>query len=392
MGAPEQVQAAIHVLQGHHSGSVLPGRAQALLNSQAEMAQTTNGPWKCSHCRQNVKAQAQYCGKCGGHWSTSQEVAPYYHWERPAPPWQDSQSQRWKSPRRKNAHSPRRPGNGKGKGKEKGGKDGQSGKDGHRPEGKGKQQGHPPPLSALPAPPTSTVVACPKTTTTTSQSQPSPEKQQLEALVQSLSKVRESIPMETKALLDSMQKDDAQVAAKSLHRAVAAQANAKQHLAKVRAEREQYLGAWLTYIEQVTDMMDKQLSEQEAVLDGYAEAEIQWAQALQTATTDLNRLVADAPPGTAEQEEATIEESEAMVVSAVETENRMAVEKEQYRASAAMLKGALATVRAKAAERVESAKRDGSRTPRRKKPAVVDLRDEEEDKAPAAAPPGGASA
>ena len=207
--------------------------------------------------------------------------------------------------------------------------------------------------------------------------------------------MRDNIPPETKALLDSLQKDNTQAAAKTLHRAVAAQANAKQQLAKVRAEREQYLSAWLTYIEQVTDLLDKQLGEQETALEQYADAEIQWAQALQIANTDLNRLVADAPPGTTDQETAAMEESEAMVVSAVETENRMAAEKEQYQASAASLKGALATIRAKAAERAENAKRESSRTPRRKRPLQIDLVEEEKedkDAQAAAAPPGGASA
>ena len=169
--------------------------------------------------------------------------------------------------------------------------------------------------------------------------------------------------------MDNLRKDDTQAAAKSLHRAVTAQANAKQQLAKVRSEREQYLQAWLSYVEQITDMLGTQIGEQEAILDGYAESELQWSQALHAATQDLSRRVADAPlddPGTAE----AVAEASAMADASMETAEKMEAEKQQYQASAAQLQKALQTIKAKSAERLESAKRDGSRTPRRQPPQV----------------------
>ena len=73
------VATAIRRLRGHHSRSTLPVRARALLAQRRNTYTMTTSPrpqpWKCSVCKQNVRAQALFCGQCGGHWE-SVAVAP----------------------------------------------------------------------------------------------------------------------------------------------------------------------------------------------------------------------------------------------------------------------------------------------------------------------------
>ena len=136
------VATAIRRLRGHHSRSTLPVQARALLAQRRNTYTMTTSPrpqpWKCSVCKQNVRAQALFCGQCGGHWESvavvpTPTVPTYHSWERTPAPWRSSgQEDGWQSPRRHN-RSPRR-WKEQGKGKP------QKGADKGKGEAKGKAQ------------------------------------------------------------------------------------------------------------------------------------------------------------------------------------------------------------------------------------------------------------
>ena len=211
--------------------------------------ETSAKGWKCQSCqRQNSNKADFFCPGCGKPWRPARQTASWYTYqaEDSKPPWK-AETWRGPSPRRK---SPRR----------RGSKGGQP-PSGAKPQGKGKQadaqQEGPsvPSLALLPAKPAAVVPVAPKASPALQTSGPSPEKAQLDALLSSLAGSMENLPMETKQLLATLKKDKAQSEAKTLHKAVAAQAQAKKELATIQHARTAYLEAWHSYVVSVTEML-----------------------------------------------------------------------------------------------------------------------------------------
>ena len=200
--------------------------------------------------------------------------------------------QEWKrgpSPRRRQP-SPRRRGKEPGKGRAKGGKQqpfeqsgkGQVAKD-------GSQLPMVPTTANMPTAPTP-VASQPPKVMAPGISAPTAERQQLDALLQTLQANRGQIPAETLQVLDRLQAEDTQASTRSMHRAVAARASARKELDRIRASRILYLDQWHAYVEKVIATLTKQMSEQATALSELAERETEWAEAYQRAHMELKRL------------------------------------------------------------------------------------------------------
>ncbi|CAE7271653.1 unnamed protein product [Symbiodinium sp. CCMP2592] len=138
----------------------------------------------------------------------------------------------------------------------------------------------------LPAPPAAATVSAPRVLLSGgagsgSGSSGNSEKQALDTLLKAMSASRESLPPELLQLLEQHKQEDTATEAKSLHRAVSAQAAAKKELAALRTKRAQYAASWAAYVQQVATTVQEQVK--------------QHSEALTDATTELSRLAKENP-------------------------------------------------------------------------------------------------
>ena len=375
-----RLQHACHVLEAHHSSSVLPSRVRRKL--QLDMAQQNNQGWWCEQCRRTVKKDANFCPSCGTGW-------------KPDPPWQAGQAytaqghgtpwatgwwdQRPKSPRRKPTQSPRpRRGGGKGKGSAK---DQQTAKGKHKDTQatRAEAQLTVPSMEALPVAPTGPTVAPPRKGT----DEPAPptssaERSQFEALVKILAASSVALPEAAQQLVMEAQQTSIQSAARASHRAVADHNKAKQALTRVQQQRTGYLRSWADYMAQLTQLVEQQVQEQGRILEDLDASEVQWTVAEHQARQRLARLTRDDDSKDEEardDHEATTSEDPVDVAVDAESKLRLATDAKKYEAKQVL--SVLHKIRASAADAVGSQERDGSRTPRRT--PTVDLVKEEED-------------
>ncbi|CAE7939239.1 unnamed protein product, partial [Symbiodinium sp. KB8] len=249
------------------------------------------------------------------------------------------------------------------KGKPKGGGSGGKG------AGKGKGDGSDtsptaPQVEALPAPPSTAAPQFPKKPSEASSSNASPEKAQLDALVAMLAASGTAMPESIRSMVAEHQKATTQNLARSLHRAVADQSKARAELQKIRTSRSSYLAAWKQYIDQLSTLLEAQLTDQGTALEAFNAAEIEWIGAEREATVAISRMAnKDQVQTEADQD---MEDSESKIMEAVEEESRLRQEKEEQQKAGLQLQAALRVARQQAAEHLTQHQRDGSRTPRRK--------------------------
>ena len=175
-----------------------------------------------------------------------------------------------------------------------------------------------------------------------------------------MSASKESLSPELQELLAHHKKEDTAIAAKSLHRAVSAQAAARRELTKVRNSRAQYSMAWAAYIEQVTATVQAQVTQHAEVMSGFAEKEAQWEQSLADATSELSKLATE---GVVELVDSEAED--AMVDAAIAAEQEVAqAQARQQERNNALLQG-LRVAQGQANAAMEETARE--RTPRRGK-------------------------
>ena len=165
-------------------------------------------------------------------------------------------------------------------------------------------------------------------------------------------------------MITAMQEANTQGSAKAMHKAVADQSKARQALARIQAQRATYLQAWHTYLGQLAQLLEKQLAEQTQVLENFDNSELQWTQADQQATQQLARL-AGADKETAEPNDKDMEDAEALVDSAMETEQRLKAATAESQQSARRMLTALGEMKQNAEELAQRQGGEGSRTPRR---------------------------
>ncbi|CAE7031253.1 ggact.2 [Symbiodinium sp. CCMP2592] len=254
---------------------------------------------------------------------------------------------------------------------------------GGKAEGKGKGKTTPvqapaPSSADLPSAPTAATPSLPRKPAETQGPNVPPEKAQLEALVAALSAAGTSVPESVRALVAEHQQASAQGIARSLHRAVADQSRARAELQKVRVHRSQYLTSWRDYIDHITTLLEKQLTEQEEILDKYNAAEVDWISAEREATLAISRMASKDNAGLEEDQDML--DAEARTSDAAETEVKLRAEKEQQQKAGQELHAALQVARRQAEEHLSASKREGSRTPRRRtdsaEPVDVDLTNE----------------
>eukprot|EP00439_Symbiodinium_sp_Y106_P026871 s6457_g3.t1 len=177
----------------------------------------------------------------------------------------------------------RRRGNGGGRGQGQQPKGAQSGPKGPPPHAKGRgkaksdeTQASAPSLESLPPAPTAAAPALPRRPSEAS-SASQPEKAQLDHLLSLLAAAGTAIPENVRVLVDEHQKSTAQTHARSLHKAVTERSRARTELQRLRSSRT--LAAWGDYLEQLGAVLEKQLSEQTAILEHFNTSEVEWMQA-----------------------------------------------------------------------------------------------------------------
>ncbi|OLP77308.1 hypothetical protein AK812_SmicGene42640 [Symbiodinium microadriaticum] len=335
--------------------------------------------WQCASCHQWCKAAASFCGNCGSRWNAhSQPSSQQYSWG------QEAYGQWPVSPRRRNP-SPRK--RGKGRGKQDAGKG--------QPKGKPKGETGEPPVAkaapttaSLPGAPTAPATTAPKPFMA-SNATASQERQQLDMLVQSLSANRGSIPAETLNLLDKLQAETTQHSAKALHRAVTAQASACRELDKIRNQRMQYLDQWATYMDAVIKLLTTQMEEQGQVLEEFTTRETQWTDTLKKARAELARHSAS-ERDELETEDDKMNANEEMVDQAIADEQQLQMERQRQQEDREKLQLQLAAIRENVHHQAAEARREGSRTPRRKAEQVdLTIDEQAEHKGPLTSPFGG---
>ncbi|CAE7742121.1 unnamed protein product, partial [Symbiodinium microadriaticum] len=359
-----ELDIACRRLEGHHSRSVLPGRARAIIlqGQTAEMpASGKLQPWHCGTCQRQNKGNQDFCGGCGSHW---QKVTYWSGSASQAAPWRPPQGA-WQSPA-----SPRRPRSPRKR----------AGKGQQGPEAPVAKGAPPPPqptaptLQALPVPPpmpTSTTV---REQINTPAAEANPDRVVLQKLVQALGQHQELLPEGVREILAAQGRTEVQDHTKSLHRTVSAQATARRELQRIRQGRAAFLATWNTYITDLTTLVAKQVEEQGKALADMDEQEEMWGGKLQEATASLAKLANKGitpEPKTAMDVDAldVVELAEAKVDEAIATEQERHDRRQQQQQSAFQLVAALKQAQEKAgkdlAEQTSQREREGSRTPRR---------------------------
>ena len=330
-------------------------------------AMASKEPWFCEACRIKVRANANYCSQCGRGWTYAPPASsqPWNAWQpggwqAPASPrrrqW-DHDQQPPKGQRPKGGHSPRRRRQGKaGKGDE----GGQA-----KAAGKGSEVPRVPQISNAPAPPSKPVPAVPAGASSAGASGTTDPA--LQQLLSALNKSRDDLPQSVRELLDSQVAEDSKVQAKTLHKLVAAQSQARRQLAATKAMRQDYTREWANYVSGLCTMWQEQLAEKARVFASFLEAEGQWEQQLLATSQQLARSAADPDQqepidvDSMEEEEAQIDE-----LARLDTQRQIAVDS-MLQAEAkitASLQEAQEAVKQQAEAMVKT---DRERSPRRRK-------------------------
>ena len=288
-----------------------------------------------------------YCGSCGRPWweSTKESTWAAYQAASDTPaPWQTGQNAWPPATQRDRSASRQR------KRKQKG-------------AGKGAEQQQALERPALPTPPRPPAPALPPssasaTTATTTAS--SLAEQQLGSLLTALQSQKGSLPPAVVTALEGIALTSAGQEAKDLHRAVQQQARAKQELAKLASQRLASSSAWATYLQDVTNTVTAQMEKHAKSMTAIEEAEVQWKTHLLAASAELAKLSDQRGTEPDSAEEDTAMENTKAWALAETTKSEQLAQQQQLLAS---LKNASAA----AASMATAVKREGSRTPRRKR-------------------------
>ena len=267
-----RVQAARQLLQAHHS------------------AMATTAAWQCQTCRQTVRGTFAYCPGCGQHWSTN----PSYSGKPQSSPWPQKRNAAWSqqepwnwqdnrglSPRRR-PKSPRKrgpAGKAGGKGDPKGAKGPPSA------TGVGDTTAAPRELPAAPVP-----AIPPPPREVASSSTTAASEQLLQQIMGALSRSREELPPQLRALLDEHTGEDHKSAGKVMHRLVSAQTTARRELDQVRAARRDFLAQWTKYTTKLCHTWQQQMTEKTRAMQEFDDTEEKWSQQLQGTSRELSKL------------------------------------------------------------------------------------------------------
>ena len=276
------------------------------------------------------------------------------------------------SPRRR--QSPRR--RSEPEAPEKGAHKGKGGKGQHKGAGPGKPERTTgaPALKDLPNPPTAAPPALPSGTNQAGGNETSPA---FTELLAALSSNREELPETVRLLVDVHLNTSHKAAAKSLHRLVALQSQAKQELSKVRRSRDVFLGEWYSYVESLGDLLEKQLATKTETMTAFATAEDKWQQQMIQATRSL---AAESKASGDEETKGEVvdldaEDAEMEVSALAEADARKAEAKESAVRKEEALISVLRKVKDGAKEELDANARE--RTPRRKAKEAKEAKEQE---------------
>ena len=323
-------------------------------------------PW-CDWCEKAGHRGAAFCFSCGWNYK---DIAAYAQPSKP-PPWQQG-TESWSrapSPRgRRHSRTRQKPIAGQD------GKKGGKGKDKSKDKGKGKgadggkSKQSVPQLQMLPQPPALAQPSLPNASAasaaTASETTTNDAQAKLDQLLTTLTSSKEVLPPSVMQILGEYSSSSTNAESKALLRAVKAKTAAKRELAKLRASKGTFMSAWSAYLAQVSELLEKQLAEQQAALQQYDEAEIKWEEQLKEASQSLARLSTgkeDGPDDAMEADDHSVTaetaEMDSKIAASVEAVKRTA------NAQAASLLQALR--QAQTAAEVKEERRGASRTPRR---------------------------
>ena len=131
-------------------------------------------------------------------------------------------------------------------------------------------------LQALPQPP---VLGQPASEASSSEAQA-----KLDQLPSTLTSTKEALAPSVMQILEEYSSSSSNAESKALMRAVKAKTAAKKGLAKLRASKGTFMSAWSTYLSQVSELLVKQLAEQQTALQQYDEAEVKLEEQLKEAS------------------------------------------------------------------------------------------------------------
>ncbi|CAE7576372.1 unnamed protein product [Symbiodinium microadriaticum] len=192
-------------------------------------------------------------------------------------------------------------------------------------------------------------------------------------LMAALTQQREALPPSVQALLENHVAEDYRTAAKSMHRLVKQQSQARQELSNLRRARAQYTSEWNEYLSGLKDLLAKQLEIKNLSMKEFAESESKWTAQLNSATKALQQANVGAPKGDVTDltlDEETAEDMEAEVSRDAEQEARRSVAVEQATDKEHALVEALRSAQQAAEAQAEQYR---ERTPRRSRPQAGEV-------------------
>ncbi|OLQ04656.1 hypothetical protein AK812_SmicGene12235 [Symbiodinium microadriaticum] len=203
-------------------------------------------------------------------------------------------------------------------------------------------------------------------------------------LVAALAQQKEALPPQVQALLEGHMATDHKNAAKSLHRLVSQQSQARLELSNIRRARAQYTAEWNSYLAGLSDLLAKQVEIKNKSMKEFAEAEEKWVTQLSTATRSIQQASGSAQASevtdlTMDEDAADAMEAEVARDAERESARSMAVERATDKEQA--LVEALNSAQQAAAVQAEQYR---ERTPRRSRPPAEE---DAKTKGDAAEPP-----
>ena len=189
----------------------------------------------------------------------------------------------------------------------------------------------------------------------------------LQSLLSALAKT-DTLPDEVRQIAAQAQVNQAQQEGKALSKLVALRTDARKNLEQLDKQRAAYEQSWTHYMNQLFEMVEKQLQEREATLVKMESSRESWLDQLSGATRQLKGIIQDAtvPNELPDDDMQEIREAESLDAKESELEADRRRKEEEKRAK---LRQALA-----AAREATLAETGRERTPRRKRePIAIEL-------------------
>ena len=233
-------------------------------------------------------------------------------------------------------------------------------------KGKGKDL---PDFAQLPKPPSAQIMAPARGAPTpgASSGNAGEDHRVLQSLLAALAKT-DTLPEEVRQIAAQAQVNQAQQEGKALSKLVALRTDARKNLEQLDKQRAAYEQSWTQYMNQLFEMVEKQLLEREATLVKMESSRESWLDQLSGATRQLKGIIQDAsvPSELPDDDMQEIREAETVAAKESEMEADRRVKEEAKRAK---LRQALA-----AAREATLAETGRERTPRRKRePVAIEL-------------------